>query len=146
MIYLTILSLGSFSGAFFMLYKKIELVAPHVEYAGDHAHTNFIADFFRTVKNWTKETLNDIYLKIRPHAHDLVSLIFSKMYKISSWFAQEFLKFYNFIQGRKILKNAGSTSVFIRDIAVVKEQEVEGVTSVRKVYRTRKAQVRDLPL
>lgn len=127
-----------------MLYKKIEQVAPHVEYAGHHAHTNFILDFFRTAIGWTKNILNDIYLKIRPHAHDFVSMIFSKMYKISSWFAQEFLKFYNFIQGRKVLKSAGNTSVFIRDIAVAKEKEVEeGVTSVRRVYRSRKVEVKN---
>ncbi len=103
-----------------MLGRRVEEMAPHVEYAGRHAHTNFIADFFRLSKSRAKVILNNLYLSVRPHAHDLVSNILSRLYKLSSWSAREFLKFYNFIQGRKVLKNSGKTSIFIRDIASVK--------------------------
>lgn len=139
MSYLIIIALISFTGAGLMLYKKIQETAPHIEFTGADVHTNFIFDFLKMSLDWTRKTLDDIYLRARPHVHDLISFIFSKMYKMSSWFAQEFLKFYNFIQGRKVLKNGGSTSVFIRDIAKDKE---EGLISVRKgVYRTRKSGV-----
>lgn len=105
-----------------MLTKRVGEVSPHVDDAGLYAHTNFIAEFLRSLRRRVVESLHDIYLGIRPHAHDLVAFVVAKMYKISSWFAREFLKFYNFIQGRKVLKNSGKTSIFIRDISRDKEE------------------------
>ena len=119
--YLAVLSLISFLGSMFMLFKKVQEVAPHAESVGSEAHTNFIFDFFRTLVHRTKEVATNAYLAIRPQIHDLMSTAASKMYKLSSWSAKECLKLHDFIQGRKVLKNTGNTSIFIRDITRSKE-------------------------
>ncbi len=106
-----------------MLAKKVRDTAPHVETAGRGAHTNFIIDFARYSRNRMKAFLHSVYLNLRPHAHDLASFVAAKMYKISSWLAREFLKFYNFIQGRRVLKNSGKTSIFIQDMGTAKGRE-----------------------
>ena len=121
MTFLIILSLASFLGAAFLLMKKIYEMAPHVETTIHDVHTNFILDFLQMLQEEIKNILREVYLFLRPYAHDLVSSIASMMYKMSAWLAGEFLKFYNFIQGRKVLKNSGNTSMFIRDITKDKE-------------------------
>ncbi|MDO8493279.1 MAG: hypothetical protein Q7S19_01920 [bacterium] len=120
MIYLIVLSLISFSAIIFMLTKKIRETASYIEIAGRGTHTNFIVDFIHYLRNQTKVLLHDAYLNLRPHAHDIISFVVAKMYKVSSWLAREFLKFYNFIQGRKVLKNSGRQSIFIQDMGSVK--------------------------
>ncbi len=120
--YLIILSLVSISGAIFMLIQKISKVAVHLETSEHESHTNFIVVFLKLLVNQIKQFFVAYYLKIRPHAHDLISFLASRLYRLSAWFALEFLKFYNFIQGRKIIKNSGSASLFIRDITRDKEE------------------------
>ncbi len=118
---LILISLISFLGASFMFFKKLHSLEPEIA-ESYHGHSNFILDFFKTLRVRLRKYVNEVYLAIRPHAHDFISSIVSRLYKISSWFALEFLKFYNFIQGRKVLKNSGNASSFIRDITQNKEE------------------------
>ncbi len=116
MIYLIILAILSLGGAGFMLWRRIDEMAPHVEEAGRYAHSNFIFDFFRIARKRITAFIRGVYSQFRPHFHQFISYIVSRLYRLSSWFAEELLNFYNFIQGRKVLKNSGKTSIFIRDI------------------------------
>ena len=139
MTWLIIVAIVSLSGALFMLGKKIYEIQPHIENAGSESHTNFIFDFWQMLKGESLRHTKDTYHKVRPHAHDLVSYFAAKMYKLSSWSAQEFLRFYNFIQGRKELRGKQTTSSFLTDITRHKEQTRAG-TSRKGVYQANRGE------
>ena len=105
-----------------MLVKKIYEIQPHLEGFNVESHTNFIIEFFQNMKREIVQHLGNIYHGVRPHAHDIVSSIAAKMYRFSSWSAQEFLRFYNFIQGRKDLRVNQNTSSFLADMVKHKEE------------------------
>ncbi|MBI3631887.1 MAG: hypothetical protein HY225_00355 [Candidatus Vogelbacteria bacterium] len=104
-----------------MLIKKVKDIEPHLDSVHHHGHTNFILEFFQAAKKQVTQYFEEIYAELHPLAHDVMSYVASKMYKLSSAAAQEFLRFYNFIQGRKELRSGGNTSSFITNIAEHKE-------------------------
>ena len=106
----------SLLGASFMLYRKIVAIQPHLKIEENHGHTNFIVEFLRQAKKGVLQYFDEIYTELRQLMHDLMSYLAAKMYKLSSASAQEFLRFYNFVQGRKELKKAGNASAFILDM------------------------------
>ncbi|MBI3633785.1 MAG: hypothetical protein HY226_05875 [Candidatus Vogelbacteria bacterium] len=127
----------SLLGVLFMLYKKIVDIEPHLNNETHHGHSNFIIDYTFYLRNQVKQYFTEIYTELRPHLHDLMSYVASKMYKLSSAAAQEFLRFYNFVQGRKELKKTANASAFIIDM---EEHKVASRNvGKRSVYQTQTA-------
>ena len=118
MIILSILSLVSLSVIIFLFYKKnAEIKCQIEEWTHCGQAPNIFEQYTKVLKAKAREVYDEVSAYIQPYIHSFATTIMKTLYRISSSAAQESLRLYNFIQGKKTLKNAGTTSLFIRDMA-----------------------------
>ena len=112
------LSLLSLFAIIFIFSRKISEINCQIQ-EGTHCGQapNIFEQYIKVLKSKVYEVADEVSVYMRPHIHAFASAVAKRFYKISSGAAQESLRLYNFIQGKKTLKNAGTTSLFIRDMA-----------------------------
>lgn len=115
---LFILSLLSFAAIAFIFYKKISEINCQIK-EGTHCGyaPNFFGEYLNVFKKKVNEVLDEINSYMKPHVQSIASFLTRYLYKLSSSVAQESLRLYNFVQGKRTLKNTGTTSLFLRDMA-----------------------------
>ncbi|MBI5140381.1 MAG: hypothetical protein HZA94_02970 [Candidatus Vogelbacteria bacterium] len=115
LIIISLVSLGAIVSIFYKKTQEINCQIREGRHCGDVP--NFFEQYIKIIKIKLHEVCDEVSVYMTPHVHAIASVATKQLYKISSGMAQESLRVYNFIQGKKTLKNARGASLFIRDMA-----------------------------
>ncbi len=128
---LIVLSIVSGSGALFMLYKKAYFVRRSRVATGGNDQVIFddidnpvqyLVEMIEVAKEYIK-MLFEKHIKVAMDRS--IDRMAEVGHQLSSVIARKFIQLSNFIQGKRVLRNKGTTSLFIKDIAAYKDGKIK---------------------
>lgn len=132
-LYSAIILTLSLLGSFGVIYRKVFLLRTRSSfdtYRQDVIDNSFVFNFGYTLSDKAASLFNFIveyfFDNIKPHVDNLVDSSAELMHLVSARMARKFIQFSNFIQGKRVLKNRGTTSLFIRDMATYADKPKRG--------------------
>ena len=123
MIYLMIIWIITFLSLFFLLAPKVRLI--RVGEVNRHEHIGFYA-IFKPKIEYCKLTLQEqgakIYLFLHPHIEKLFLKLVDLTHRLTFRLGQKFIRISNAVKGKGVLRNKGSASFFLKNIAEHKKR------------------------
>ena len=123
MIYLITIWIGAFLGGIVVLSPKVRLIRSGE--IAKHEHFGFYAVIKPKVEYW-KLSLQEfgarIYLILHPHIEKLFLKLVDLTHKVTFKVGQKFIRISNAVKGKGVLRNKGSASFFLKNIAEHKRQ------------------------
>ncbi len=123
MIYLMLAWIGAFMGGLLLLAPKVRLIR-----SGEvmkHEHIGFYT-IIKPKLQYLKLTLQElgakIYLFLHPHIEKLFLKLVDLTHKATFKLGQKFIRISDAVKGKGVLRNKGSASFFLKNIAEHKRQ------------------------